>query len=347
MPAIEDIYLQHGVEHEVTDRGWVNTRCPHCGGSGMKLGFRPDTRVYFCWNCGRHRADDTLARLLGVEPVRASELLRSLGGGRPGASVARDRRVQSRVVALGYRRPGGTVSLVPSHARYLERRGFDPEKIKREWGVCSTGPVSRLDGIDYRNRLFIPITWDGRESSFQTRDVTGKSNVKYISCPPARELTHHKHVLYGRTGAWPGGLAIVVEGVTDAWRLGSLAAATFGVQLTPEQVRELGRQADRVVVVFDGERQAQRQAEVLVHRLRTQGLEACSVPPPVGQDPGSMSDDDAAHLVREIRRWGRQVQVPSAADLRRLDARESLVRRLATPGAERRLEQDACRPDRV
>lgn len=306
MPTIVDVYRQYGVAHEPGTADWINSRCPHCGGSKLKLGFNTSSPRFWCFQCGWHRGEDTLVRLLGVDEDQAREIWRSLGHA-PGRGLMRDRKIQSSVKVHGYRRPQGTMDhLTDAHARYLEGRGFDPSRIQAEWGVCSTGPTSRLDGIDYRNRLLIPISWGGQEVSFQTRDTTGRSDRKYMACPEGREAAHHKHILYGQEGAWRQRLGIAVEGVTDVWRLGPLAFCVFGVQYRPEQVLEIARRFDRVAVVFDGEYQAQHQARRLAAQLSGMGVRSVVIDPG-DADPGSMTDTDAAGLVSEVRRWGSQI----------------------------------------
>ena len=247
--------------------------------------------------------------LCRVDRATALDLFRELGGGGGAPSTARaerDREAQRVVSNSRYRRPSDVGPMRQNHRRYLERRGFDPDLVEREWGVLGTGPVSSLDDgagkpVDYRHRLLVPVVWGGREVSFQARDVTGKSDLRYVSCPVTRELVHHKHVLYGRQERW-GEVGIVVEGVTDAWRLGPLACATFGVTYTAEQVVELARHFRRVAIVFDSEPQAQAQARRLAATLRLRlGTEPVVVDLG-GGDPGSMAQDDADHLVRELTR---------------------------------------------
>jgi hypothetical protein len=242
-----------------------------------------------------------LSSLCHVDRSAAFDIYQSIRSGPSGpVRGAKDKEAQVRVNLSLYKRPPGVDSMATNHRHYLEGRGFDPDQIEREWGVMGTGPMSYLDWIDYRFRLFIPVRWNDEEVSFQTRDVTGKSDRKYIACPTEREIKHHKYVLYGRQECW-GETGIVVEGVTDVWRLGPRACATFGIQYTAEQVAVIARAFRRVAIVFDSERQAQAQARKLAAQLRL-WLET----PPIvvdlgaGVDPGSMKQDDADHLVREL-----------------------------------------------
>jgi hypothetical protein len=304
--SIVDVFLRYGVPHRVDAGrgGWVSTTCPYCVGSEDDyLGFSIEKSYFHCWSCGWRPSIDTLVLLCHVDRDTARDIYGSIrpGAGGPARST-RDRKVQAKVRLSLYRHPSGVSSMSPHHLCYLARRGFDPNKIAGEWGVLGTGPTAYLDGIDYRFRLLIPVTWDGAEVSFQTRDVTGKSDRKYLACPTDREIKHHKHILYGRQESW-GETGIVVEGVTDVWRLGPRACAVFGIQYTTEQMLEIAKNFRRVAIVFDSDRAARAQARKLAAQLR---LHLVTMPVVVdlgnGVDPGSLSQDDADHLVKELTR---------------------------------------------
>lgn len=305
MTTILDVYRAHGVDYvteggKVTE-GWAGSRCPHCRSSDYNLGVHLASTRFSCWRCGAHGAVETIALLCGVDRGEALRLWRSVSPG--GGSMRRDAEVQRRIAIYPYRRPPCLPALMPQHRRYLEGRGFDPDLIIAEWGVSATGPVSRLDGVDYRHRLLVPIAWEGREVSFQARDHTGRSDRKYMACPSERERVHHKDIIYCHPRALERRRILLVEGVTDVWRLGDCAAAVFGIAYRREQVAVLARLFDRVTTVFDGgEEQARRQARHLRMQLTMAGVETEDWPLAEG-DPGSMSDADARHLAREAMGW--------------------------------------------
>ena len=307
--TIEDVYRRYGVPYQVTRaRGvWTSTHCPHCAGSaGYHLGF--GERGFFCWRCGPHPAVETLMALCHVDRRTAGDIYASIRGGESRRRLAPrdDRAANARVSISRYRHPSDVGKMRDAHRRYLQGRGFDPDAIEREWGVLSTGPASYLDEISYRHRLLIPVRWDGAEVSFQARDVTGRSDRKYMACPPEREVRSHKTLLYGRQECW-GDVAVIVEGVTDVWKLGSKACAVFGIQYRTEQVVEIARRFRRAMVVFDPEPAARRQADRLADQLRVRlsgGAEVVDLRK-MGidaSDPGSMTRDDAEHLMRELTR---------------------------------------------
>lgn len=298
MPDIQSVLHQYGVAGEVRP-GWMNLGCPFCKGT-HHLGVNLEGVWFTCWRCGWHDPVATIAALCHIGKADALELYRSIAPGRAGASARdRNRAVQARISLNPYKRPSDVAPLTRSHKTYLAGRGFDPDRLASEWGLMSTGPTSHLDRIDYRYRVFIPIEWDGREVSFLARDATGRSEIKYRSCPQPREAVHHKHIFYGHPNCFKRRIGIAVEGATDCWRLGDAAFALFGIRYKREQVNEIVRHFDRVTVVFDGDREAQRQAAALEAELGARGVRAGRVRLGPGQDPGVMSEDDASHLVRE------------------------------------------------
>lgn len=289
-------YITEGHTH--TTPGWVNIHCPFCGGGqNYHLGIHGVGGGCHCWRCGPHPLTDTLAKTLGLPPQQVRAIIRQYRGkGAPREA----RREGPQVGAFPLKFPTPNGPLTGLYRRYLERRRFDPDWLAKTWGVKQTGPVSRLDGISYSHRILIPIFWGGRAVSFQARDITGRSPMRYLACPKAREIIHHKDILYGKQAAWEAArVMIVVEGVTDAWRLGPLAAATFGVEFRLEQVLAMIKHADRFFIAFDNEGHAQEQAEKLAVKLHALGRVTTLCPPP-GKDPGDMAQDDANHFVHQL-----------------------------------------------
>lgn len=274
--------------------GWVNVRCPFCGDRSNHLGFSPQGS-YVCWRCGSHKLRDVLSKLIGIGQHDFRQILSTYG------TATQRRDLPEERVRIGIHKftfPSSTGELQTQHIRYLESRKFDPDKLKRIWGLLGTGPASRLDNIDFKHRIIAPINWEGSCVSFQARDFTGKSSLRYITCPRNREIVHHKHILYGIQENWTQS-GICVEGITDVWRLGVRAFATFGIEYTQQQVHKIRTAFSTVYIVFDDEPQAQRQARKLSRELSFYGVDARIVT--IVGDPGSMSQSDADYLVRQCK----------------------------------------------
>ena len=285
-------FLTEGHKH--CRPGWVNTACPYCTGNpGYHLGYEMDSDHFYCWRCGWHPTIPTLSLLLQIPNQEVYKVLRSYG-------LFISKPTKEPIVKIGikpHRMPSGIGPLEKRHKEYLESRKFDPQYLEHLWHLVGTGPVSLLDGIDYKLRIIIPVIWDLAPATFTSRDITGKHPLRYRACPKERETIHHKHIVYGKQEAWKN-TGIVVEGPTDVWRFGTAAVCTFGIEFTNEQIRVLAKNFKRLFVAFDDDPQAIVQANKLVSELRFREVEAFRIP--IIGDPGSMPQDEADYLVKQL-----------------------------------------------
>lgn len=280
--------------HKHCREGWVNTTCPFCTGNpGMHLGYHLTDNYYVCWRCGWKATNKAIALLLRITEQEAKEIARKYGGKSYVKSTTTVRVGQKK-----FRLPPSTAPMNDRHKRYLVKRNFDPEVIEKIWDVRGTGPISIMDNISFSHRLVIPIYWENRVVSFQTRDITAKHFLRYISCPEQREIVKHKHIFYQAIPIKDEKACICVEGVTDAWRFGYGAIATFGIKYTKYQVREISKRFKRVFVVFDDDPQAVKQSEKLAAELVLRGVDAYSIR--IEGDPGDMVQTDADALKKEL-----------------------------------------------
>lgn len=283
--------------HKHCREGWVNTTCPFCTGNpGMHLGYNMADDFYVCWRCGWKATHKAIALLIHVSEKEAKEIARKYGGKSHVKSA-----VTVRVGHKKFRLPPSTAPMNDRHKRYLTKRKFDPEVIEKIWNVQGTGPISLMDGISFSHRLVIPIYWEDRIVSFQTRDITAKHSLRYITCPEQREIIKHKHIFYQAIPTKDSDACICVEGVTDAWRFGYGAIATFGIKYTKYQVREISKRFKKVFVVFDDDPQAIKQSEKLTAELILRGVDAYSIK--IQGDPGDMAQTDADTLKKELLGW--------------------------------------------
>lgn len=292
---LQDFGIHYQTEgHKHCRPGWVNIPCPFCTGNpGLHLGITKDGSTAYCWRCNWKPLPKAIATLLKVNEEQAKEIIRQYGG-----KPKTRKTTQLKVGKKPFKLPSETGPLQERHKKYLRRRRFDPDYLEQEWDLMATGPTSKLNGIDYKHRILIPIYWNGEIVSFQTRDITGKSNIKYKACPKEREKVNHQEVFYAHPKNQPGTTAICVEGVTDVWRFGSQSIATFGIEFTRKQLQILAKSLQQMAVVFDDDPQAVVQANRLVSELRFRGVKAWQVT--IAGDPGDMSNKKAREFVKQI-----------------------------------------------
>jgi len=296
---ILDLYRDYSVEHITegnrhTTEGWVNTHCPFCPGSrDWHLGYNTSDNYFHCWRCGGHSIRSTLVELLRIPSDQITQVIRDYGG----ADRALPPSPTPTINLKTFKYPSNTGTLNTAHRRYLEDRNFDPDRIHTLWHIAGTGPASFLDGKNYSHRILAPIHWETKAVSFQARTILDRGQPKYKACPKDREIVHHQNILYGMPRKWtPRG--VCVEGITDVWRLGARAFAVFGIAWTLQQARIMAKRFDEVVIVFDPEEQAQIQARKLLKSL--EGYRVKAYIENIQTDPGSLSPDDAHHLIKSI-----------------------------------------------
>ncbi len=276
--------------------GWVQTTCPFCTGNfGYHLGYNTERGYFNCWRCGFHPTYKVLSVKLSMRPENIKELISGyVIRTKRGKSAPKRDEVVRKQGFLSF--PMGTGKMGDIHRNYLLSRNFDPEELERVWGLLGTGPVG-----DYKLRVVAPITYQHNLVSYQARDITNLSGAKYKACAMENELIHHKHLLYGYDEAIMGSVPIIVEGITDVWRLGPGAVATFGIEYMPNQllrIWELFKDAHRIFIIFDDDPQAQKQAKKMQASLELVGLP--TEIETVDGDPGSLSESDVSYLLLRL-----------------------------------------------
>jgi len=288
------LFDSYNVDYTTTDRGWLQLTCPFCHDTAQHLGW--SGKVFSCYHCGRLDRTDTLAAVLGLSPAQVAHTLRNLRGSTsaplPRFDDAQRKPARSAPVILPY----GAKPLNARHQHYLRQRGFDPAALARDWGLLGTWA---LGPCPYR--IIIPVVQGGRLACWQARDITDKSEKKYLSCPDAEATTPVKSCLYGldqAVGGHAGRSVVVVEGPTKVWRLGVGAVATFGAMVTDEQVRLL-RVFGHVYILLDEDEAGQAGAAALAARVAVLG-HPVEVITTGHKDVGDLTPAEAAALMQEL-----------------------------------------------
>lgn len=195
---------------------------------------------------------------------------------------------------------------------YLLSRGFDPMELAahRHVSFCFRSQTSQFP---FNNRLIIPVytltpILDGNPVptlvGWQARSLNdlGLDGPKYLTMTGMRK----SQVLYGLIEAKKStGAVIVVEGVTDAWRLGSNAVATLGKSISPAQIQLLLRHfvGRPLGVMYDSD--ARIESRLTADRIREERRKwsdyspVVDVPVPAGRkDAGECSQAELWDAIR-------------------------------------------------
>lgn len=289
--GVVDLLQKYQVEHTFNSKGkvrngWVGVRCPQCQ-RWPYLGIRLNRPYGNCWMCGRLPLYQTLMDLTGA-PYQ--EIRNALGVGQEGSWLAPGPTITKKEVKYP---PGLRSTLLGPHRQYLEGRGFDPDLLEKVWG---------LRGIDETGgrmawRVFIPVCDEGgREVSWTTRRITD-TEPRYVSARDSESVIPIEHCLYGVQHV-RGGL-VLVEGPTDAWRVGPGAVALLGLRTSPTQLRLLAGVPVRAIA-FDNEPQARLRARQLLRDLAPLAGRTACVTLESASDPGGASPEEISLLRKEF-----------------------------------------------
>lgn len=293
------LYQDFGLQYQSAGgrgvgRGWVGIPCPFCTGNpGYHLGFciDPYSKYYgkfSCWRCGGKSAKKVISRITNISENEVYSVIKKYSTDSKILLPEEKKIVRAKQCKL----PSGTTKMKNRHKNYLRKRGFDPEYLEKFWKIQGTGPVG-----SYKHRIIIPIYFQETLVSYQGRDITDKSNTKYKACPQELEIREHKHCLYGIDLVKSDSI-IVCEGVTDVWRLGAGAVATFGIKFTPAQARLLINYKN-VFILYDTDSEAVEQADNLSNYLSAYNIN-CEIIELKTGDPADLSDKEAKELMSDL-----------------------------------------------
>jgi len=267
--------------------GWLNISCPLCGDKSSHGGINPNGGYYHCWRCGGHPLKQIIRTLLNITYFEVEKILKEYSG-IPDIYFKKQTFDSVKKVEL----PKGTVKLNHVHKNYLISRRFNPDVLEEKYKIQGTSYSG-----NYAYRIIIPIYLDGKLVSYQGRSYSDKQ-IKYKACNQNNESIHHKNIVYNADNCKQD-YVILVEGVTDVWRLGDDAAALFGMSFTDNQISFIKNRWKKVCVFFDPEIHAQKKAMKLACILSGLDIEVRTAYFP-GDDPGSLSNEKAKNIKNQI-----------------------------------------------
>jgi hypothetical protein len=284
----EDFCLQYSIDFnpDVHNR-WLNIACPFCTDRGYHLGINIDHGYTTCFKCGWHWLPKTISAVLNVGLGEAQRIIREYSSGDTLEEYTTERPDRLRL-------PPGIIPLSEVHYGYLKSRGFKPSTA-RTWRLMATG----IHG-QYSHRIIAPIYLDHELVSYQGRDISGRSSLRYKACAKQDEVCLHQHTLYGIDSVKSSSV-IILEGITDVWRIGPGSVSCFGIEWTTQQARMIATRFKRFAILFDSEEQAGEKAYELYQYLTSRGLsgEILTLPSDI-EDPAELTDAQVINLRKEI-----------------------------------------------
>jgi len=128
--------------------------------------------------------------------------------------------------------------------QYLIDRGFSPSHLIYKYNISYQPNFGKFAG-----RIIIPFYEDGRLVSYCGRRIDS-GNPKYRNLEDGDSVIPIKNCLYGLDFCEKD-YVVVVEGVTDVWKMGDNFVALSGNSLSEEQKIKLVKRFKTIIVMLD------------------------------------------------------------------------------------------------
>jgi len=228
---LEDQGITIWKEGDNVSDGWIGIKCVFCDDHFNHLGINLNKKNYSCYIC--NETGDAIDLVKAIEDASFSVAKRRLEQYQEGIVLKQRKRRRNRhfksLLPENFQ-PIERGKETPLVKQYMKRRGFD-------LSICQQYKLGYVASGRYKLRLIAPVFLDHEVVSFQAADMTGKASVPYLDCPEDRAIIPNKHLLYGIDDI--GDQIILVEGITDKWRVGRDAVAIFTKNMTAEQYQLL------------------------------------------------------------------------------------------------------------
>jgi 5S rRNA maturation endonuclease (ribonuclease M5) len=311
MDTLEQLLDEYDIDYitkgQNSSKDYVNVGCEgyECeGDQKYKRGIHRSMTYSYCWACGKGSSIFYFVKKLGIPwnvwCEAMAEASEEWGTEYSEPEPITDIEDHEPEIFM----PGAPLQDI--HIRYLrDVRGFDPDWLQDQFGIQGTLYEPYVPGeLNLSYRVMIPVHYQGKIISYLGRSVKDDGAIRYICCPPEKELRFHKALFFNIDRA-KSKKVILVEGAFDALKLIQASnnyniIASYGTAIKPQQLKLLRDKYDEVIIVFDNEDKAQGHAEDIKAYMEQFGKKAISVCLKEDADPGSLSLDVAKFLVEAL-----------------------------------------------
>lgn len=287
LEVLDELGIDYSESGKNIGSGWVGiTECPWCGDTGNHLGVNLDHKGISCFKCGQTGSLLTyLSNVVGFR--KANNTIQSM---LPRELTIRLQDVYQSNVEIVKLPIMAKEGLLPPHAQYLRKRGFDPDYLSKTFHLHSVGPVG-----DFPNCIILPIYIRRKLVTFTSIHIGKYIEDRYIHCSKEKSIAHTKELLYMEERA--KNTIYPCEGIFDAWRLGLGAVPLWGTKFTQAQVKALSKY-QRIVIVGDGDNSGYKFNRKLSAELAPYA-EVKYIDLPEGVDPDDLTKEEIAYIKRE------------------------------------------------
>jgi len=283
---LDEKSIPYLTEGRNVSRGWIGVQCPWCGDESNHLGINLNSKTINCWRCGT--TGMIFQYIQEIEQCTKSKVQSLINQFQDYTLdyVEREEETERQC-----KKPKGiSRNFAGEFQNWIHSRRFDPSLLIKKYKLL----VGKEIGF-FKYRLVIPVYLNHRVVTYVGKDITNRQREPYKNWPKQKSRLDVKETLYNIDTVKD--TALIVEGVTDVWRIGDGTVATFGTKYTKEQIRMLGRKCKKAYIMFDADATAYAfkfasDLSSVVEKIEVLELEQ--------GDPADLSDKEAAEVRYEI-----------------------------------------------
>ena len=233
--------IQYWEKGKNVTRGWINISCPFCNDHSNHCGIS-NSGFFSCWLCGEKGSVVKLVKTL--EKSGWGNAWEQVEKYSTGDFKQQEKENFNNEVILP---DAANNNLLRFQKVYLNYRRFDYNEILKKYKVLGNGP-----GKVFPLRIIVPFFRDEELLTYVGMAATEGTKIKYKEAPAEKSILKPKSCLYNIDTV--SDTAIIVEGITDVWRIGNGAVSIGGKNMTLEQIMILvEKKIKKVFVMLDAD----------------------------------------------------------------------------------------------
>lgn len=297
---ITDYFEERGIDYWTSGKnvsqGWVNIQCVFCNDHSNHLGIKIQNRTgYFnCWLCKEHGSlHYVIMQIEKCSYREAQQIIQQYDLWEVDFSLDFVEKTK-----LPPSLQQSEVNLPPilnkwpkKYLNYLEGRQFDPIYLIKKYKLMPAHRFGR-----YSHRIIAPFFVDRKMVAFTGIRTKEGQEPPYKDCSKQDAVIYTDETLYNIDNIKNNNV-VIVEGITDVWRIGDGAVALGTNKMSDSQLLQIfSKGVNRALVLLDAD--AKREAEIISYMLNANIVDVDT-----GylnkNDPDKMNDED---LLR-VRKW--------------------------------------------
>jgi len=289
----QNLFKEYQIPYELTyiKSGWINVSCPFCGDTGFHFGLNIYYDYCNCWKCGGHNLRMSLTKILGIPSNTLTTILEPFQiKNKILAKLNEKKSLNKTKIEL----PNYPLSMAEKN--YLLDRHFNPGELIEKFNIQGGG------WLTWKNRIIIPIYLGSKLISWTSRTIIADREPRYKNLENELSVIDPKKIFFNLDNCYGKSVALL-EGPFDVLRFGDNGICGFGISLTKTQVLYLSERFDKIFILFDSQRIAQKKAKEYGMTLSGHGLDVYIVDAfsDYGcKDAGEMSPFKMKELKKEL-----------------------------------------------